>query len=223
MKHKEISHIVQRESHGRIGIFGGTFDPPHKGHMAIADQAMKQLGLDAVYFVPAYIPPHKQQYSSTTAQHRMRMLKLAVRGRKKYRVSALELQRRGISYTIDTLKGFKQRFPNYDLILILGADNLLQFHSWNSPKTILQLASLAVYKRKGFSLPLKERSVDFILLKGRMLRVSSTEIRNKIGNGIPVRTFVPHSIVRYIKQHALYSTPTYVPPIRQYHENHRVS
>jgi nicotinate-nucleotide adenylyltransferase len=214
MKHKGISHIVQRESHGRIGIFGGTFDPPHKGHMAIADQAMKQLGLDSVYFVPAYIPPHKQQHLSTTALNRMRMLKLAIRGRKKYRVSALELQRQGISYTIDTLKGFKQRFPNNDLILILGADNLLQFHSWKSPKIILQLATLAVYKRKGFSLSLKDKSVDFILLKGRMLHVSSTEIRNKIKNGIPVRSFVPHSIVLYIKQHALYSTPTYVPPIR---------
>ena len=135
----------------RIGIFGGTFDPPHKGHLAIAEQAIKQLGLDSVYFVPAYIPPHKQQHSSTTAQHRMRMLKLAVRGRKKYRVSALELKRGGISYTIDTLKAFKQRFPHIDFVLILGADNLLQFQSWKSPKTILQLSSLAVYKRKGFN------------------------------------------------------------------------
>ena len=206
----------------RIGIFGGTFDPPHKGHLAIAEQAIKQLGLDSVYFVPAYIPPHKQQHSSTTAQHRMRMLKLAVRGRKKYRVSSLELKRGGISYTIDTLKAFKQRFPHIDFVLILGADNLEQFQSWKSPKTILQLSSLAVYKRKGFNCSFQDNPMKFTVLKGRMLRLSSTEIRNKIGMGLPIRTLVPHSLVHYIKQHALYSTPIPVPPKRQCHENHPV-
>jgi nicotinate-nucleotide adenylyltransferase len=206
----------------RIGIFGGTFDPPHRGHIAIAEQAKIQLGLDCVYFIPAYIPPHKRQHSSTTAQHRLIMMRLAVKGKKEFKVSTIELKRRGISYTVDTLKTFNRRFPKAELVLILGADNLIQFNSWKSPKTILQLASLAVYKRHGCSLSLKEKTIDFILLKGRMLRISSTEIRNKIEMGYSIRALVPHSIVLYIKQHSLYSMLTHVPLKRPLHENHRV-
>jgi len=206
----------------RIGIFGGTFDPPHKGHIAIAEQAKRQLGLDCVWFIPAYIPPHKHQHSPTSAQHRLKMIKLAVSGRKKFKISAIELKRRGISYTIDTLKVFKQQFPEAELVLIIGADNLSQFNAWKSPRTILQLASLAVYKRKGFNPSLKDSAIDFILLKGRMLRVSSTEIRNRIEKGLPIRALVPNPIVLYIKRHSLYTIPTHIPPKRQSYENHRV-
>jgi nicotinate-nucleotide adenylyltransferase len=207
----------------RIGIFGGTFDPPHKGHIAIAEQAKKQLGLDCVYFIPVYIPPHKQQHSSTTPQHRVKMMKIAVNGRKDFKVSTIELSRRGISYTIDTLKAFKRRYPKTELVLIIGADNLAQFNSWKSPKSILKLASLAVYKRKGFSLLLKDKAIDYFLLKGRMLCVSSTEIRNKIKMGYSIRALVPNSIDLYIKKHLLYSMLTHVQLKRPLHENHRVS
>lgn len=206
----------------QIGIYGGTFDPPHKGHVTIAKQAMKQLGLDCVYFIPAYIPPHKQQRSSTSAHHRLKMLKSVFRKRKKFKVSPIELRRRGISYTVDTLNLFKKRFPKAVLVLIIGADNLLQFNTWKSPKTILRLASLAVYKRKGFNLPIKKTTPDFIILKGRMLLVSSTEIRNTIERGYSIRNHVPNSVDRYIKQHSLYSIPARTSLKRQLHENHRV-
>jgi nicotinate-nucleotide adenylyltransferase len=149
------------------------------------------------------------------------MMKLAVRGKKGLKVSTLELMRRGISYTIDTLKEFKKRFPAAELVLIIGADNLAQFNSWKSPKTILTLAVLAVYKRKGFNQSLRDNEIDFILLKGRMLRVSSTDIRNKIEIGFPIRELVPNSIVLYIKQHSLYKIPAYSQPKRQFHEKHR--
>jgi nicotinate-nucleotide adenylyltransferase len=117
---------------------------------------------------------------------------------------------------------FKKRFPNSQLVLLIGADNLLQFNSWKSPKTILQLASLAVYKRKGFQLPSKKSTIDFILLKGRMLLVSSTEIRNKIEQGLPIRALVPDSVALYIKQHSPYSILSHISHKRQLHENHRV-
>jgi nicotinate-nucleotide adenylyltransferase len=198
----------------RIGLFGGTFDPPHKGHISIAEQAMRQLGLECVYFIPAYIPPHKQQHSSTTARHRMNMMKAAVRGRKIFKVSSIELQRRGISYTVDTLKAFKKRFPRNEIVLILGADNLLQFHLWKSPKTILELASLAVYKRKGFHRALTTTSLSYIVLKGPLLRLSSTEIRTRIAKGLSIQALVPKSIVYYIKQHSLYLKPTLNSPKR---------
>jgi nicotinate-nucleotide adenylyltransferase len=188
----------------RIGIFGGTFDPPHKGHIAIAEKAMKQLSLDTIYFVPAYLPPHKLQHNSMTAKHRLTMVKLAIDGHKDFKVSTIELKRRGISYTVDTLKAFKSRFPNAALILIIGADNLEQFQSWKSPKAILQLASLAVYKRRGFNQSLKNQNIAFQRIKGQLLQVSSTEIRKRLVKRLTVSKLLSRPIERYIKRHSLY-------------------
>jgi len=188
----------------RIGIFGGTFDPPHKGHIAIAEAAMKQLSLDTIFFIPAYLPPHKLQHYSMTAKHRLTMLKLAVDRNKDFKVSTIELQRRGISYTVDTLKDFRSHFPYADLILIIGADNLEQFQSWRSPKTILQIASIAVYKRWGFNQSLKNQNIAFQPIKGQLLQVSSTEIRKRLMKGLAVSKLMPRSIERYIKRHSLY-------------------
>jgi nicotinate-nucleotide adenylyltransferase len=188
----------------RIGIFGGTFDPPHKGHIAIAEKAMKQLSLDKIYFVPAYLPPHKLQHYSTTAKHRLTMVKLAIDGHKNFKVSAIELQRRGISYTFYTLKAFRNRFPDAALILIIGADNLEQFQSWKSPKAILKLATLAVYKRRGFNQLLKNQNIEFQPIKGQFLHVSSTEIRKRLKKGLTVSRLISKPIERYIKRHSLY-------------------
>jgi nicotinate-nucleotide adenylyltransferase len=188
----------------RIGIFGGTFDPPHNGHIAIAEEAMKQLSLDIIYFVPAYLPPHKLQHYSMTAKHRLTMVQLAIDGHKGFEVSTIELRRRGISYTVDTLKAFRRYFPNADLILIIGADNLEQFQSWKSPKVILRLACLAVYKRKGFNQSLKKQNIAFQLIKGQLLQVSSTEIRKRLMKGLIVSKLIPRLIERYIKRHSLY-------------------
>jgi nicotinate-nucleotide adenylyltransferase len=188
----------------RIGIFGGTFDPPHNGHLAIAKQALKQFSLDRIYFVPAFLPPHKLELAAVRTNHRLAMVKLAIAGQIKYRVSAVELRRRGISYTITTLMRFKKQFPKDDLILIIGADNLAQFHTWKSPNKILQLASLAVYQRKGFNQSLKNHDIAFQRIKGQLLQVSSTEIRRRIEKGKSVLRLVPRSIETYIKQHSLY-------------------
>jgi nicotinate-nucleotide adenylyltransferase len=188
----------------RIGIFGGTFDPPHKGHIAIAEEAIKQLSLDTIYFVPAYLPPHKLQHYSMTSKHRLTMVKLAIEGHKDFKVSTIELRRRGISYTIDTLKAFRNSFPKSVIILIIGADNLEQFQSWKSPKAILQLAALAVYKRRGFNQSLKNQNIAFQLIKGQLLQVSSTEIRKRLMKGLVVSKFITRSIERYIKRHSLY-------------------
>jgi nicotinate-nucleotide adenylyltransferase len=207
-------------SYQRIGIFGGTFDPPHRGHMKIAAQAIQQLGLDHIYFVPAYIPPHKQHHSAATARHRWAMMKLAIGGKKEFKVSAIELRRRGISYTVDSLKAVKKKFPEAELVLIIGADNLQQFHSWKSPNTILRLASLAVYKRKGYHLVRKETSVPYQLLNGPMLQISSTDVRLNIRKGSSIRSLVPPVVARYIKKHALYKTASRSMK-RQVHENHR--
>ena len=188
----------------RIGVFGGTFDPPHKGHIAIAEKAMKQLLLDRIYFIPASLPPHKLQRTSMKAKHRLMMVKKALAGHKRFKVSTMELRRRGISYTVDTLKSFRRRFPNAALVLIIGADNLKQFQSWKSPKAILRLASLAVYKRRGFNQSLKDHDVAFQPIKGQLLQVSSTEIRQRLTKGLTVSKLISKPIERYIKQHSLY-------------------
>jgi nicotinate-nucleotide adenylyltransferase len=204
-----------------IGIFGGTFDPIHKGHIAIAKQAMKQLSLTRVYFVPTSIPPHKQLRSSATAKHRLAMVKLALEGQNNFKVSSLELQRGGISYTIDTVKSFKKLFPSEKLVLIVGEDNLTQFTSWKSPKTILQLCSLAVYKRKNISRTLINYTYSYEMIKGPFLPVSSTEVRQKIEHGKSISRLLPKSVLSYIKQHSLYQAALPIIRERNSHEINR--
>jgi nicotinate-nucleotide adenylyltransferase len=189
----------------RIGIFGGTFDPPHKGHIAIAEQAIRQLSLDRVYFVPAYIPPHKFLRSATTARQRIAMVKLSIGGLKKIKVSSVELERRGVSYTIDTLRTFHKKYPSAELVLIIGADNLAQFDKWRSQRSILKLASLAVYRRKGFAILSNNDKISYAHLKGPMLLVSSTEVRQNIINGSSIKSLVPRPVYMYIQRHKLYS------------------
>jgi nicotinate-nucleotide adenylyltransferase len=193
----------------RIGIYGGTFDPPHKAHVAIANQAKKQLSLNKLFFVPAYIPPHKRFSFTAKAKDRLKMVKLAIRNQNKLRVCDLEIKRYGISYTIDTLKTFKKHNSNAALVLIIGADNLAQFRSWRSRETILKLASLAVYKRKGFNWALKKRNIKFFTIKGELYRISSSEIRNRIRKGLPISALVPKSVALYIKRHSLYKQSNY--------------
>jgi nicotinate-nucleotide adenylyltransferase len=188
----------------RIGIYGGTFDPPHAGHIAIARQALKQLSLTRLYFVPACIPPHKTLRPSTPAKHRLAMVKLATAGQKEFQISAVELQRRGVSYTIDTLKYFRKRFPSAELILIIGADNLAQFDAWKSPKEILKLASLAVYKRRGFNRSLMSKKTIAVSLKGRIYPISSTEIRKKLKKELSVSRLISKPVFKYIQDNSLY-------------------
>jgi nicotinate-nucleotide adenylyltransferase len=200
----------QKSGKMKIGIFGGTFDPPHKGHLALARRAKKQFHLDSVYFVPAFIQPHKLQHTSSTAQHRLAMVKMVLAGKQEFKVSDIELKRRGISYTVDTLKWFKKQFPTAEFVLLLGADSLEQFMTWKSPKTILRLASLAVYKRHGFHESFKKSIIAFKPIKGQLLQVSSTEVRNRMRKGMPISRFITKDVLQYIKKHSLYRPITVV-------------
>jgi nicotinate-nucleotide adenylyltransferase len=188
----------------RIGIFGGTFDPPHNGHYEIAVRARDQLGLSAVVFVPARIPPHKQNVVTASAKDRLNMLKLLIGDVASFSISTIELKRRGISYTVDTLAAFRKKYPTAELTLIIGADNLAQLHSWKSPKRIFRIASIAVYARKGYSRHKKMRGLKTMCLKGSLLAVSSTGIRKKIAKGLSIDRFVSLPIREYIRQHGLY-------------------
>ena len=189
----------------RIGIFGGSFDPPHIGHLIIAEVARQKLRLEKVVFVPAYVPPHKKGERAATASDRFRMTKLAVRMNPHFSVSDLEIRRRGISYTVDTVRSFKRRYPASELFLIIGGDSLRQFWAWRSPQEILSLASLAVYSRRGGGRhPRTKRHKRIYHIAGPLLEVSSTEIRNRIGKDRSIQYLVPDRVRTFITRRKLY-------------------
>jgi nicotinate-nucleotide adenylyltransferase len=138
-----------KSSFKRIGVFGGTFDPPHVGHLIIAAQAVEQLGLDMVYFVPAFLPPHKRKGATALPSQRIVMLKKAVAGTARFVVSSLEIQRKGVSYTIDTLRDIRAMHERAKLFLIVGGDNYRQFRKWRSVQEIRKQATVVVYERGG--------------------------------------------------------------------------
>jgi nicotinate-nucleotide adenylyltransferase len=193
----------------KLGIFGGTFDPPHIGHLIVAEQVREQLVLDKVLFIPASIPPHKTDASIEKGEHRLAMVQLAVRDNPAFEASDIELQRGGVSYTVDTITAFKSMNPEVDLCLLLGMDNIPEFHGWKSPDKILESAVLAVMTRPGTSLPaidprLAARCTVCIVPE---IGISSSEIRRRVSVGESVRYLVHEDVERYIKDHNLYRNP----------------
>ena len=195
----------KKSSTQRIGILGGTFNPPHHGHVAIAKEALKQLHLDFIVILPAFIPPHKTKQKITSVRHRITMLQLAFKNEQRMCISLMELQRKGISYTKDSIGMLRNKYPDATLFLIIGSDNLQSFHTWKSYRTILKHTTLAVYKRKGFALSSQKISLPFIRIVGKEIRVSSSDIRDRIADGLTVSRLVPRSIDTYIKAHNLYT------------------
>lgn len=198
----------KRKGTMKVGILGGSFDPPHLGHLAIAQRATDQLGLDRVLFIPTHRSPHKRDRNMTAARHRLAMVRLAVRGNTAFRVSALEVRKGGLSYTVETLRHVRNLLPGAELYFILGEDNLAQFHRWYRPREIAALARLVVYPRPGSQTHPRRRS-GFTLrwLKGPLLDLSSSEIRVLAERGSSVRYLVPDGVHRYIVNHRLYRRP----------------
>ena len=199
----------------RIGILGGTFNPPHIGHLIAAQEAHLQLELDRVILVPAGINPHKQQGEEEPgAEHRLAMCRCAVGDDRRFEVSALEVRRAGPSYTVDTLEELHTQAPDRELFLIVGGDVAAGLPSWHEPERVLSLARLAVAKRRG-----TERAAIDEALAGlaggeraeffRMPRigVSSTMLRRRVRARQPITYLVPDAVASYIDQHRLYGGP----------------
>lgn len=187
----------------RVGVFGGTFDPPHLGHLALAECARDQLGLERVIFMPAGSPPHKLRVERSSAQRRVAMTRLAVRGNRAFRVSMLEVRRRGPSFTADTLRDLGRRFPGCRLYLLLGADSLADFPNWHRPRDILRLATLVVAARPG----VRGRSGPrrgVVWLENFSVDISSSAIRARARAGRSVRYLVPDAVARYLVRHHVY-------------------
>ena len=192
----------------RIGVLGGSFDPPHLGHLALAEWARVQLGLAQVLFVPAGDPPHKSRASLTPARQRLAMTRLAVRGNPAFVVRDLEIRRKGASYTVDTLRELAAEAPRARLVLLMGADMFASFGKWRSPDEILGHAQLAVALRPGARRPRAGRwahmghGVTFLDNPG--LEVSSTTLRDRARAGLSLRYLVPDAVARHLEKHALY-------------------
>jgi nicotinate-nucleotide adenylyltransferase len=189
-----------------IGIFGGTFNPPHLGHLIVAEHVRTTMMLDKILFVPAAVPPHKMGNDITHAFHRMAMLRLAIEGNSYFDVSEIEINRGGVSFTIDTLLQLRNENPTVALSLLIGMDNLVEFHSWKSPDKILTLATVVVMTRPGFTLsdvPKQiERSVS--LCQVPEIEIASRIIRKRVEEGKSIRYLVTDAVAKYITNNGLY-------------------
>jgi nicotinate-nucleotide adenylyltransferase len=199
----------------RIGVFGGTFDPVHTGHLISAEQAREQARLDAVWFVPAPHPPHKDTAGLTRFDYRVEMLRLAIAGNPAFRVDEVERDRPGPSYTADTLAELSGRHPGHEFFLLLGSDALHDLPTWHEPARVLERAGLLVTTRPGHAIPdAAELRVRLGLAPGVPLRlqavvvpaidISSHDLRARAAAGHSLRYFLPRAVECYILDKGLY-------------------
>ncbi len=188
----------------RVGIFGGSFDPPHLGHLLPLIDAAETLRLDAVRFVPAAIQPFKVGLATATPAHRLAMTRRLVRGVSGFEVDSAEIDRPGLSFTVDTLAAMSAAAPGDELMLLLGADAFILFDQWREPERIRALAEIAVLVRGGEGRPGVAVRAGVQLLQTRRVDISSTELRARVADGRTIRGFVPDAVADYIAEHRLY-------------------
>lgn len=184
-----------------LGIFGGTFDPIHHGHLILARAAAEELALDRVLFVPANTSPHKSHAQTAAPADRLAMVRLALAGEPHFEVSDMELRRPPPSFTVDTLRECKAVHPNDDLYLLLGADQAAQFHTWHQPNEIRRLARVVVLDRAGSILP-----SEWTIVR-RLVDISATDIRTRAATGRSIRYLTPDAVCDYIAAQRLYCQP----------------
>ncbi|HEX7595273.1 MAG TPA: nicotinate-nucleotide adenylyltransferase [Gemmatimonadaceae bacterium] len=190
----------------RIGVFGGTFDPPHIGHLLVANDAREALELDRVIFVPAGAQPFKVDTPPVASgQDRLEMVRLAVADDAHYAVDDAEINRKGLSFTVDTLEHLSERNPAARLFLLMGEDVLAGFEKWRSPARIRELATLVAVSRGGLQGSAVDPATSAVLrVSTRRVDVSSTEIRERRRAGKSIKGFVPESVERFIDVRGLY-------------------
>jgi len=197
----------------RVGILGGTFNPPHIGHLACAQAALAQLGLDRLLLMPVAAPPHKHAADDPGLEHRVAMCCLAAGGDERIEVSELETARGGSSYTVDTLRTLHDADPQDELTFVAGGDMAASLPDWRAPDEVLRLARFAVAEREGAGRQEVERALAGMAPAARervvffdmpRVDVSSTAVRQGLAEGRPVRDLVPDAVARYIDEHALY-------------------
>ncbi|MCB4791997.1 MAG: nicotinate-nucleotide adenylyltransferase [Elusimicrobia bacterium] len=189
----------------RIGIFGGSFDPVHKGHIQLALLSKKEADLDKVIFIPAYHPPHKKNRKLTSQNHRLKMLKLALKPYPFFKVSHFELNSRKPVYTYQTIRYFKNKFNRASIFFILGSDSLSEIKTWKKPELIASSCAIITGNRPGTVLDSIPYKKSILFLSKVIYDVSSSLIRYNVKKGISIRSLVPKEIERYIKVNGLYN------------------
>ncbi len=197
----------------KIGVLGGTFDPIHNGHLAIAEEARALLNLTQVLFVPAGQPRLRETDPVASSEQRVQMVRLALAGKAYFKVSTIEVERAGPSHMVDTIAALQKQLGSKDeFLLILGWDNLTEFPRWIEPSRLIQMCHLVAVPRPGYNQPdLKALETEIpglsrrvILLDEPRLDISATEIRNRVSRGLSITQLVPPPVAEYIKQHKLY-------------------
>ena len=199
----------------RLGLYGGSFDPVHYGHLLLAECCREALRLDEVWLIPAAVPPHKQSLELAPAKHRIEMLELALGGHEQIRASRLEIERGGVSYTVQTLEAVRQLQPTAKLFLLMGADSLRDLPTWREPIRICELAIPTVVRRGGTpepeftvlsSLVSPDRLAEIRAAQVEMplIELSSTDLRHRAAAGHSLRFRTPRAVEKYIETHGLY-------------------
>jgi nicotinate-nucleotide adenylyltransferase len=186
----------------KIGILGGTFNPIHIGHLILAEEAREKLGLQRLIFVPAYLPPHKDNSDIALASERLKMVRLAIRGNRYFMASGIEIKRDDRSYTIDTIKGFKELYPKDELYFIIGSDLLKYLDDWKDLGEIIKMVKFIVATRPGY--PLEKIPSYIQTMPIRAVDVSAYEIRRCIKEGKSFRYLVSEGVFDYISKRGLY-------------------
>jgi nicotinate-nucleotide adenylyltransferase len=188
-----------------IGLFGGSFDPVHHGHLIVGQIAREKLGLEVLRFLPAREQPFKQGRHRASPEHRSAMLSLAVADMVGFAIEKTELDRAGPSYTVHTLEELRNREPGLDLVLLLGADAAAELPAWREARRIPELARVVVFARPGSKVSQAPGIAQTIEVPA--IDISATEVRRRVARGLPVRYWVPDAVAEYIARHRLYLDP----------------
>lgn len=190
----------------KIGILGGTFDPPHFGHLVLAQELAEKLKLDRVIFIPSAVPPHKTGDDISSFKHRFDMTQRAISGNKLFSISDIELKREGPSYTIDTIKQLRKLYPQAELFLLTGSDILEEIPNWKNPREIYESIKVVIGLRPGFDRidQTSQFAKESRIIEITSLDISSTLIRRKIKTGEAIRYLVHSEVEHYILQQKLY-------------------
>jgi nicotinate-nucleotide adenylyltransferase len=202
----------------RLGLFGGTFDPIHYGHLVLAEQCRQDCRLDKIWFIPAGQPPHKSNRNLTPAPRRVEMVELAIAGHPDFALCTFEIDRSGPSYTVETLEQLHREQPEWDLFFLIGSDSLAELSTWRQPDRIVQLAKLIVARRIGAQPPCMDDLQSFMdagqierlreyTVEISAVGIASTEIRRRVAAGRSIRYLLPRAVELYINTHGLYAGP----------------
>lgn len=189
---------VEMISSEKIGLFGGSFDPIHHGHLILARDAMESLGLDRVIFIPVNVSPHKLAHPPVAARLRCEMVAAAIAGESRFSMDACEAERKGPSFAVDTVRLMRRRFPQAKLFYFIGEDNVSSLHTWQEIDELKKLASFVVLARGNL------QPVEGFPVISRNIDISSTDIRNRIARGLPVRYLLPDAVCAILTRHQLY-------------------